>query len=139
MHGFIGWLGAIGLSACTGTVFAWGPLAPMPGTLQPWPGGATLAAGFYVQQQQWPGGYGIRVYAPGRRTADVQVGVAGRTLLIRSQGGQRQAPLGRGGPVFMQYGGFSQVLALPADADLQRMQISSRDGVIEIFVPQRHR
>ncbi|MGB5452452.1 MAG: Hsp20 family protein [Sedimenticolaceae bacterium] len=102
-----------------------------------WQGGSAFSAAFYVEQRQWPAGYGIRLYLPDRRTAEIHVGVEGNSLLIRSEGQEKLAPEGAFGPVFMQFGSFSQRLTLPLDADIGQMKLTSRGGIIEIFIPRR--
>jgi HSP20 family molecular chaperone IbpA len=102
-----------------------------------WQGGSAFSAAFYVEQKQWPAGYGIRLYLPDRRTADIHVIVEGNSLLIHSEGHEQLAPEGAFGPVFVQFGGFSQRLTLPLDADIGRMKLASRSGAIEIFIPRR--
>jgi len=96
-----------------------------------------MSAAFYVEQNQWPAGYGIRLYVPDRRTADIHISVEGSSLVIRSKDEEQLAPRGAQGPVFMQFGSFSQWLILPPDADMSQMKLSSRGGVINIFIPRR--
>ncbi len=102
-----------------------------------WQGGSAFSAAFYVEQRQGPAGYGIRLYLPDRRTADIHVSAEGSSLLIRSGGQERLAPEGTFGPVFIQFGSFSQRLTLPLDADIGQMRLTNRGGVIEIFIPRR--
>lgn len=112
-------------------VMAWGQM------FQGYQGGPAVSAAFYVEQRQWPAGYGIRLYIPDRRTGDIHVSVEGNSLSIRSEGGEQSAPMGTSGPVFMQFGSFSQWLSLPADADMSQMKITSGEGVIDIFIPRK--
>jgi HSP20 family molecular chaperone IbpA len=102
-----------------------------------WQGGSVYSAAFYVEQRQWPVGYGIRLYLSDRRTADIRVSAEGNSLLIRSEGQAQLAPEGASGPVFTQFGSFSQRLTLPLDADVGQMKLTNRGGVIEIFIPRR--
>ena len=101
-----------------------------------WQQGPAFSAAFYVEQRQWPAGYGIRLYLPDRRTGDIHVSAQGNSLLIRSEGQEQLAPEGAFGPVFMQFGSFSQRLTLPLDADVGQMRLTNRGGVIEIFIPR---
>ena len=117
------------LFVLNGGALAWGP----------WQSGSTMSAAFYIEQRQWPSGYAIRLYIPDRRTADIHVSVDGNGLLVHSEGQDRRAPEGAFGPVFTQFGSFSQRLTLPLDADVGQMKFGSRAGVIEIFIPRRHR
>jgi len=134
------------LSACLGTVFLAVFASEAAASEQHgqmfygapgWQGGSAFSAAFYVEQRQGPAGYGIRLYLPDRRTADIHVSVEGRSLLIHSGGQERLAPEGTLGPVFMQFGSFSQRLTLPLDADIGQMRLTNRGGVIEIFIPRR--
>lgn len=102
-----------------------------------WQSGSAFSAAFYVEQRQWPVGYGIRLYLSDRRTADIHVSAEGNSLLIRSEGQEQLAPEGAFGPMFTQFGSFSQRLTLPLDADVGQMKLSNRGGVIEIFIPRR--
>jgi HSP20 family molecular chaperone IbpA len=102
-----------------------------------WQGGSVFSAAFYVEQRQWPAGYGIRLYLPNRRTAAIRVSAEGNSLLIHSEGREQTAPEGAFGPVFTQFGSYSQRLVLPLDADVGRMELTNRGGIIEIFIPRR--
>ena len=102
-----------------------------------WQGGSVFSAAFYVEQRQWPAGYAIRLHLPARRTADIHISAEGNNLLIRSEGREQLAPQGALGPVFTQFGSFSQRLTLPLDADAGQMKLTNRGGVIEIFIPRR--
>ncbi len=101
-----------------------------------WQQGSAFSAAFYVEQRQWPAGYGVRLYLPDRRTMDVHISAERNSLLIRSEGQEQLAPEGSFGPVFMQFGSFSQRLTLPLDADVGQMKLTNRGGVIEIFIPR---
>jgi HSP20 family molecular chaperone IbpA len=116
---------------------ALGPNDQMLFSAQGWQGGPGVSAGFYVEQRQWPAGYGIRLYVPVRRTTDIKVSVEGSSLIIRSEGERQLAPKGTQGPMFMQFGSFSQWLTLPPDANMSQMKLTSRGGVINIFIPRR--
>ena len=130
-------LGAILLFVFTNGASAWGQYDQMLSRSQGWQSGPALSAALYVEQRQWPAGYGIRLYVPVRRTTDIHVSVEGSSLIIRSEGGEQLAPSGTFGPVFMQFGSFRQWLTLPPDADLSQMKLTSRDGVIDIYIPRR--
>lgn len=116
---------------------AWGQYGQMYHGYQAYPGGVGVSAAFYVEQRQWPAGYGIRLHIPDRRTADIHVSVEGSGLSIRSEGGQQSTPGGAFGPVFMQFGSYSQWLILPGDADMSQMKLTNHDGVIDIYIPRR--
>lgn len=118
---------AILLTLLTGVATAWGP----------WQGGSAMSAAFYIEQRQWPTGYGIRLFVPDRRTADILVSVKGSSLHIRSEQAEQLAPMGTPGPAFMQFGSFSQWLSLPLDANMSQMKLTSQEGVINIFIPRK--
>jgi len=130
-------IGAILLFLFTSEASAWGQYGQMLSRSHEWHSGPTVSAAFYVEQRQWPAGYGIRLYVPDRRTADIHVSVEGSNLLIRSEEQEQIAPRGSRGPVFMQFGSFSQWLTLPPDADMSQMKLTSLGGVINIFIPRR--
>ncbi len=118
---------AILLILLTGVALAWGP----------WQSGSSMSAAFYIEQKQWPAGYAIRLFIPDRRTADIHVSVKGSSLLIRSEQEEHLAPMDTAGPVFMQFGSFSQWLTLPPDANMSLMKLTSQKGVINIFIPRK--
>ncbi len=118
---------AVLLILLTGMAHAWGP----------WQSGSAMSAAFYIEQRQWPAGYGIRLLIPDRRTADIHVSVKGSSLLIRSEQQDQLAPMDTPGPVFMQFGSFSQWLSLPSDANMSQMKLTSQEGVINIFIPRK--
>lgn len=102
-----------------------------------WQPGPVVASAFHIEWRQWPAGYAIQLYLPDRRTADVQISVEGHHLRIYSVGEKRLTAGGGKGPVLMQFGGFSQWVALPPDADMGRMKLASNGGTIRIFIPKR--
>ena len=124
-----GFFTAVLLFVLGGVSLAWTP--------QGWQSGMAMSAAYYVEQRQWPAGYGIRLYVPETRTADIHISVEGNRLLIRSEE-EKQLATGDGqGPVFMQFGSFSQWLILPADADMKQMKLTTQEGVISIFIPRK--
>lgn len=130
-------LSGIVLLVCTHAVSAQGYYDQSRWGAETWSSGPGISTAFYIEQRQWPAGYGIRLYVPPRRTADIRVKVEGNRLVISSEEEGRLQPRGAQGPVFVQFGSFSQWLTLPADADLSQMKLTSRGGVIDIFVPRR--
>jgi hypothetical protein len=89
--------------------------------------------GLYVEQNETPAGYLIRVLTgqPGAPTVDI--GVQGGFLTIRSRA---MTSVGGGAMQMHQSGWASQSLALPADANVAAMQMQRGDGVVEIFIPR---
>lgn len=135
MHGPVVYLTALLLSVSTCAVPAWNPYQPSWSGFQSWQTGPGISAAFYVEQRQWPAGYGIRLYLPERRNAGVHVSVDGNSLVIRSEQQNQQASGGMEG-MFMQFGSFSQWLSLPGDADMANMRVTNHDRGIDIFVPR---
>lgn len=131
-------LGVILLFVFTNGASALGLYDQMFFSAQGWQNGPAVSAAFYVEQRQWPAAYGIRLYVPVRRTADIHVSVEGSSLIIHSEGEGQLAPSGTQVPMFMQFGSFSQWLTLPPDADMSQMKLTSRGGVIDILIPRRH-
>lgn len=118
---------------------AWwgGPYSPWPGYGAPAPWFLTQTwSGLAVEQQATPQGYAIRIHTGSQRPEDVQLGVSNGQLLIRSGAGQFSQPPASG-MSFWQFGGYSQWIALPADADWGRMTIAAQGPLIEVFVPRR--
>jgi len=64
------------------------------------------------------------------------VGVTDGQLFIRSGGAQISQPPASG-MTFWQFGGNTQWISLPADADWSRMTFAARGSLIEVFVPRR--
>ena len=112
---------------------------PAPHRFQPWrQNHAGMSSFFSIQQRQWPSGYGIRLHVPASRTGDIQVQAEGNSLRIHSEEKQQQQTLSGGqGMVFMQSSSFNQRLSLPPDADMSSMKITTRNGLIDIFIPRR--
>ena len=104
-----------------------GPFGPAPWTY------GMPTTGLFVQQNQTPAGYQIRVHTgePGAPTVDI--GVQGGFLTIRSH----SATNAGGGMMSMQQAGWAtQSISLPADANIAAMQIQRSDGLVEIFIPR---
>ena len=121
-----------------GGELAWGQYDRMSVGPHGWLFGPGVSAAFYVEQRHWPTGYGIRLHLPKNRTTDIDISVDGTSLVIRSKAGTQVAPRGPMGPVFMQFGGFSQQLTLPLNADTSKMKVNNHYGTIEIFIPKHH-
>ena len=89
-------------------------------------------SGLTVEQSQSPVGYTIRVVTTGQATVDL--GVDGRTLVIRSRNVSRST---RAHPMQMSQSGWaSQWVSLPGDANFSAMRVARRPGLAEIFVPR---
>ena len=105
------------------------------------PGGKTTMwsatvpmSGLFVEQNQIPAGYQIRVHTGQSGPPMVDISVQGGFLTISSRTG---GSVGVGGGMQMQQAGSaSQSIALPADANVAAMQMQRGDGVVEIFIPR---
>jgi hypothetical protein len=97
---------------------------------------AMPTGGLYVQQNEIPTGYQIRIYTGQPGTPVVDIGVQGGFLTVRSHS-TTSAPSGTA--MQMQQAGWStQSISLPADANVAAMQMQRGDGVVEIFIPRGH-
>ncbi len=78
----------------------------------------------------------LRVVLPGVAEKDLKLTVQGNELHIQ---GERKAPkdFGKEGLVYNQitYGKFERVLELPAGLDVDKLQASLHDGVLDIRIP----
>jgi len=94
---------------------------------------AVPTAGLYVQQNEVPAGYQIRVHTGQPGLPAVDVSVQGGALMIRS----RSSAVGGGNAMQMQQSGWSShAIFLPADANVAAMQMQRGDGVVQIFIPR---
>jgi hypothetical protein len=130
-----------------GQAWLWNQLAPLAGLWGPqlWQyptlryGPTTMwsstmpTTGLYVQQNETPAGYQIRVHTGEPGVPAVDIGVQGGFLTIRSHPATKAA----GGMLSMQQAGWAtQSISLPADANVAAMQIQRCDGLVEIFIPR---
>ena len=89
--------------------------------------------GLYVQQNEVPAGYQIRVQTGQPGLPVVDISVDGSLLVIRSQ----SSAIGGGNAMYMNQSGWSnQSISLPADANVAAMQMQRGNGVVEIFIPR---
>jgi hypothetical protein len=88
----------------------------------------------FVEQSQSPAGYRIRVYSGQPLAGDVNISIEGGALIIRQSSSASTAV---GSPVqTYQSGWSSQLVALPADANVAAMQMQRGNGMVEIFIPR---
>ena len=78
-------------------------------------------SGLYVEQNETPAGYTIRVRHATARVPSIEVDAAGRSLTISSRS---------------MTGWSTQSISLPGDADVAGMQMQPGDGVVMIFIPR---
>ena len=89
--------------------------------------------GLYVQQNEVPAGYQIRVHTGQPGLPVVDISVQGGLLVIRSQ----SSATGGGNAMQISQSGWSnQSISLPADANVAAMQMQRGNGVVEIFIPR---
>lgn len=94
---------------------------------------AVPTGGLYVQQNEVPAGYQIRVHTGQPGLPAVDISVQGGVLMIRS----RSFAVGGGNAMQTQQSGWSiHSIFLPADANVAAMQMQRGDGVVEIFIPR---
>jgi len=76
----------------------------------------------------------------GIRDREVELSLDGRSLVVR---GEREMPQGPQGRVYYQmevcYGPFQRELTLPTDVDPDGVQVTYRDGFLEIRLPKVRR
>ena len=95
---------------------------------------AMTTAGLYVQQNEIPAGYQIRVHTGQLDTPALDIGVQGGFLTIRTRSLTRAG--GGNGMPMQQLGWATQSISLPTDANVAAMQLQQGDGVVEIFIPR---
>lgn len=89
--------------------------------------------GLFVEQNETPAGYLIRVRTGQPGAPNVDIGVQGGFLTIRSHS---MTSAGANAMQMQQSGWSTQSITLPADANIAAMQIQRGDGVTEIFIPR---
>jgi hypothetical protein len=93
--------------------------------------------GLYVEQSQSPFGYSVRVSTGHHAAEDVSITVEGGALVIRRSladgthaGGPKQT---------IRSSWFTQLVALPADANFAAMQMQRGNGIVDIYIPRVRR
>ena len=85
-------------------------------------------------------GYYVRARLDGLRPEDVQVYVQRNRLVMQTAQGGRQGPRNsRAHGTSRWQISFRRQLRLPRDADWTRMTTSTKDGILEIYLPRRGR
>ena len=92
-------------------------------------------AGLYVEQSQSPAGYNVRVYSGHPTAEDVTITVEGGALVIR-RGSSASSSLSGGSMQTFRTGWSTQLVALPADANVAAMRMQRGNGVLDIFIPR---
>jgi len=89
-------------------------------------------SGLFVEQSQSPAGYSIRVHTGQQGAQDLDMRIEGGALIIRRHHAARavRAPL-----QMQQAGWMTQLIALPADANVGAMRVAPRIDGIDIFIP----
>ena len=89
--------------------------------------------GLFVEQSQSPAGYSIRVHSGQQGAQDIAIRIEGSALIIR----RHSAACAVGTPLQMQQAGWTtQLIALPADANVTATRIARRLDGIDIFIPR---
>jgi HSP20 family protein len=82
--------------------------------------------------------YTITAELPGVQKDDVHVELQDDMLVIQGEKrSEREEKKDRGRYVERSYGSFSRAFTLPADADIERLEASFKDGVLALRVPRR--
>ena len=118
-------------------LFGWDPLLRYD-----WParqGGqaaATFNPSFNVVERD--DGYYISADVPGVRDADIDVTVHEGHLVVSGSRNQEQRKEGENYFLYERtYGNFSRAFKLPDNADVEKVDASMKDGVLEILVAKR--
>ena len=119
------------------TVWGYGS-APYPGDSdyhsQAWStGGHHYSGSLRLQTGMTEGGYYVRIYLDGLRPGDIHVSLLRNRLVLQiAQGGQHGSsrPNVRGVSRWQMH--FRRQLRLPYDADVARMTMSTKNGIMEI-------
>lgn len=83
-------------------------------------------------------GYYVKVYLEGISPEEVQVFVRYNTLVVQSAQSHEYGMGDRGAFQFARsQASFRKRLRLPYDADASRMQTTSENGILEIYIPRR--
>ena len=99
-------------------------------------GGHHYSGSLRLQTGMTEGGYYVRIYLDGLRPGDIHVSVLRNRLVLQiAQGGQygSSRPNVRGVSQWQMH--FRRQLRLPYDADVTRMTMSTKNGIMEIHMP----
>ena len=99
-------------------------------------GGHHYSSSLRLQTGMTEGGYYVRIYLDGLRPGDIHVSLLHNRLVLQiAQGGQHGSsrPNVRGVSRWQMH--FRRQLRLPYDADVTRMTISTKNGIMEIHIP----
>jgi len=101
---------------------AWDMTFPMP------------SSAIHVEQMQFPTEYRFRVYPGNQRLQDIEISFEEGALVVRNE---VQPHPRQEGPHFMQqFGGSTQWMLLPVDANMDAMRWSINNGALEIIIPK---
>ena len=102
------------------------------------PGGYHRHTGAHFETGMSEDGYYVRVYLEGISPEEVQVFVRYNTLVVQSAQSHEYGMGNRGAfRVARSQASFRKRLRLPFDADANRMQTTSENGVLQIYIPRR--
>lgn len=93
--------------------------------------------GAYFQTGMSEDGYYVKVYLEGISPEEVQVFVRHNTLVVQSAQSHEYGMGDRGAfGVARSHAAFRKRLRLPYDADASRMETTSENGILEIYIPR---
>jgi hypothetical protein len=94
--------------------------------------------GAHFQTGMSEDGYYVKVYLEGISPEEVQVFVRRNTLVVQSAQSDEYGTRDRGAfRVARSHTSFRKRLRLPYDADPSRMETTSENGILEIYIPRR--
>lgn len=99
-------------------------------------GGHRYSGSLRLQTGMTDGGYYVRIHLDGLRPEDIHVSLQRNYLVVQTTQGDRYGsydPNARRDLRWQMH--FRKKLRLPYDADVTRMTTSTKDGIMEIFMP----
>lgn len=103
-------------------------------------GGSHHASSLKLQKGMDESGYYVRAHLEGLTPEDVQVYVRHNRLVLRVAQGDRRSQLSanRSGSSHWRMS-YTRKLRLPRDADWMQMSTTTKDGIMEIYLPRKSR
>lgn len=105
-----------------GQFLAWNMAFPMP------------SSGIHMEQMQFPTEYRFRIYPGNQQLQDIEISIEDGALVVRNE---VQPNLMQKFPHnVQQFGGSTQWMLLPVDADMKAMRWSIQNGALDIILPK---
>lgn len=99
-------------------------------------GGHYYSGSLRLQTGMTEGGYYVRIYLDGLRPEDIHVSLQRNHLVLKTVQGGQYGPYNSNARGASQWQmSFRRQLRIPYDADVTRMVTSTRDGIMEIYMP----